>query len=156
MSSPRYMRSPNRSKVKGDPEPPPPGTGDCNTKYALNVYSVHNLSTRRRHPVDKSSETFHSLAHLSTVSVDNSSSLWTNLWIRGVKSVDKPVDRIVDNSSLWITRHLSTIHPQEIGGYPHFYPQAGARLFGLGKAIFSSYTHIHRPYYYYCSNRYMV
>src|SRR5215218_7767725 len=71
MSSPRYMRSPNRSRVKGDPEPPPPGIGDCNTKYALNVYSVHNLSTGRRLPVDKSSETFHSLAQLSTVSVDN-------------------------------------------------------------------------------------
>src|SRR5918993_245049 len=131
MSSPRYMRSPNRSRVKGDPEPPPPGIGDCNTKYALNVYSVHNLSTGRRLPVDKSSETFHSLAQLSTVSVDNS-------------------------SILWITRHLSTIHPQEIAGYPHFYPQPAVRLFGLGKAVFSSYTHIHRPYYYYCSNRYMV
>jgi hypothetical protein len=66
------------------------------------------------------------------------------------------VDRIVDNSSLWITRHLSTIHPQEIVGYPHSYPQAGGRLFSLGKANFSSYTHIHRPYYYYYSNRYMV
>src|SRR5215212_2468821 len=120
MSSPRYMRSPNRSRVKDDPKPPPPGTGDCNTKYALNVYSVHNLSTGCR------------------------------------RSVDKPVDRIVDNSSLWITRHLSTIHPQEIASYPHFCPQALGRLFGLGKAILSSYTHIHRPYYYCCSNRYMV
>src|SRR5215208_6602185 len=72
MPSPRYMRSPTRSRAKGDPEPPPLGTGDCNTKYALNVYSVHNLSTGRRRPVDKSSETFHSLAYLSTVSVDNS------------------------------------------------------------------------------------
>jgi hypothetical protein len=70
------MRSPNRSRVKGDPEPPPPGIGDCNTKYALNVYSVHNLSTGRRLPVDKSSETFHSLAQLSTETVDNSSELW--------------------------------------------------------------------------------
>jgi hypothetical protein len=70
------MRSPNRSRVKDDPEPPPPGTGDCNTKYALNVYSVHNLSTGRRRPVDKSSETFHSLAQLSTETVDNSSELW--------------------------------------------------------------------------------
>src|SRR5918997_1127531 len=76
MSSPRYMRSPNRSSIKGDPEPPPPGTGDCNTKYALNVYSVHNLSTRRRCPVDKPSEIFHSLVYLSTESVDNSSKLW--------------------------------------------------------------------------------
>src|SRR5215213_8938154 len=152
MSSPRYMRLPNRSRVKGDPEPPPPGIGDCNTKYALNVYSVHNLSTGRRRPVDKSPETFHSLAYLSTEIVDNSS----NLWIRGVKSVDKPVDRIVDNFSLWITRYLPTIHPQEIVSYPHFYPQVRGRLFGLGKAFFSSYTHIHRPYYYYYSNRYMV
>src|SRR5215217_7674557 len=156
MPSPRYMRSPTRSRAKGDPEPPPLGTGDCNTKYALNVYSVHNLSTGRRRPVDKSSETFHSLAYLSTVSVDNSSSLWIKMWIRGVKPVDKVVDRIVDNSSLWITRHLSTNHPQEISGYPHFCPQVRGRLFSLGKAIFSSYTHIHRPYYYYCSNRYMV
>src|SRR5829696_5095828 len=150
------MRSPNRSRVKGDPEPPPPGIGDCNTKYTLNAYSVHNLSTGHRRPVDKSSETFHSLIHLSTEPVDNSSKLWINLWIRGVKSVDKPVDRIVDNSRLWITRHLSTIHPQEVASYPRFYPQARLRLFGLGKEIFSSYTHIHRPYYYCCSNRYMV
>src|SRR5215203_771034 len=76
MPSPRYMRSPTRSRAKGDPEPPPLGTGDCNTKYALNVYSVHNLSTGRRRPVDKSSETFHSLAYLSTETVDNSSRLW--------------------------------------------------------------------------------
>jgi hypothetical protein len=70
------MRSPNRSRVKGDPKPPPPGIGDCNTKYALNVYSVHNLSTGCRRSVDKSSETFHSLVHLSTVSVDKFSNLW--------------------------------------------------------------------------------
>ena len=70
--------------------------------------------------------------------------------------MDKPVDRIVDNFILWITRYLSTIHPQEIVGYPHFYPQVRGRLFGLGKVFFSSYTHIHRPYYYYCSNRYML
>src|SRR5215216_1583070 len=138
MSSPRYMRLPNRLRVKGDPGPPPPGIGDCNTKYALNVYSVHNLSTGRRRPVDKSPETFHSLAYLST------------------ETVDKSVDRIVDNFSLWITRYLPTIHPQEIVSYPHFYPQVRGRLFGLGKAFFSSYTHIHRPYYYYYSNRYMV
>jgi hypothetical protein len=30
----------------------------------------------------------------------------------------------VDNSILWITRHLSTFYPREIAGYPHFYPQA--------------------------------
>src|SRR5918997_456476 len=122
------MRSPNRSRAKDNPEPPPPGVGDCNTKYALNVYSIHNLSTGRRRPVDKSSETFHNLVLLSTETGDNS-------------------------SKLWINRHLSTIHPQEIVGYPRSYPQAGGRLFGLGKANFSSYTHIPRPYYYYYSNR---
>jgi hypothetical protein len=68
--------------------------------------------------------------------------------------VDKPVDRIVDNSILWITRHLSTIYPQEIAGYPHFYPQDRGREFGLGMADFWGYPHIHRPYYYYYSNRY--
>src|ERR687898_138824 len=78
------------------------------------------------------------------------------LWIRGVESVDKPVDRIVDNSSLWISGELSTIRPQEDAGYPHFYPQLRGRPFALGKANLSSYTHIHRPYYYYCSNRYML
>src|SRR5215218_2069575 len=134
MSSPRYTRSPNRSRAKDDPNPPPPGRGDCNTKYALNVYSVHSLSTNRRRPVDKSPESIHSHRRLSTISVD----------------------KIVDNSTLWISRHLSTIHPQENAGYPHFCPQARGRLFGLGKADFSSYTHIHRPYYYYYSNRYMV
>src|ERR671921_2885408 len=76
MSSPRYMRLPNRSSVKGDPEPTPPGIGDCNTKYALNVYSIHNLSTGRRHPVDKSSESFHRLLRLSPETVDKSSKLW--------------------------------------------------------------------------------
>src|SRR5215203_4075596 len=76
MPSPRYMRSPTRSRAKGDLEPPPPGTGDCNTKYALNVYSVHNLSTGRRRLVDKSSETFHNQVRLSTETVDNSSDLW--------------------------------------------------------------------------------
>jgi hypothetical protein len=50
--------------------------------------------------------------------------LWIKLWIRGVKTVDKAVDKIVDNSTLWITRDLSTIRPQEIAGYPQFYPQA--------------------------------
>src|SRR5215203_551089 len=76
MSSPRYMKSPNRSRVKGDLDPPPLGTGDCNTKYALNVYSIHNLSTGRWRPVDKSSDTFHNPVRLSTISVDNSSKLW--------------------------------------------------------------------------------
>src|SRR5215213_8325005 len=76
MSSPRYTRSPNRSKAKGDLAPPPPGTGDCNTKYALNVYSVHILSTSYRRPVDKSPESFHSQGRLSTVSVDKSLRLW--------------------------------------------------------------------------------
>jgi hypothetical protein len=50
--------------------------------------------------------------------------LWIKLWIRGVKTVDKAVDKIVDNSTLWISRDLSTICPQEIAGYPQFYPQA--------------------------------
>jgi hypothetical protein len=84
------------------------------------------------------------------------SGLWINLWIRGVKAVDKLVDRIVDNSVLWITRGLSTICPQEKGGYPHFCPQAQGRFFGLGKVLFGGYPHIHRPYYYYYSNKYMV
>src|SRR5918995_668521 len=125
------MRSPNRSRAKDDPEPPPPGTGDCNTKYALNVYSIHNLSTGLGSLVDKSSETFHNQIRLSTETVDNS-------------------------SNLWISGELSTIRPQEDAGYPHFYPQLRGRPFALGKANLSSYTHIHRPYYYYCSNRYML
>src|SRR5215212_8231231 len=79
MSSPRYMRLPNRSRVKGDPEPPPPGIGDCNTKYALNVYSVHNLSTSRRRSVDKSPKSFHSQGRLSTEIVDKSSKLWIKM-----------------------------------------------------------------------------
>src|SRR5919112_3438185 len=82
MSSPRYTRSPKRSKARGDPvpqNPPPPGIGDCNTKYALNVYSIHNLSTGRRHPVDKSSENFHRLLRLSTETVDNASKLWLRI-----------------------------------------------------------------------------
>jgi hypothetical protein len=50
--------------------------------------------------------------------------LWIKLWIRGVKTVDKAVDKIVDNSTLWISRELSTTYPQKIAGYPQFYPQA--------------------------------
>ena len=51
-------------------------------------------------------------------------SLWINLWIRGVKSVDKPVDSFVDNLSLWISQELSTFCPQEFTSYPRFCPQA--------------------------------
>src|SRR5918993_5440728 len=76
MPSPRYMRSPTRSRAKGDPEPPPLGTGDCNTKYALNVYSIHNSSTGPRRLVDKSPKFFHNRNQLSTEIVDNSSRLW--------------------------------------------------------------------------------
>jgi hypothetical protein len=83
-------------------------------------------------------------------------SLWINLWIRGVKAVDNFVDNFVDNSGLWITRNLSTICPQETGGYPHFCPQDARWFVGLGKALCGGYPHIHRPYYYYCSNKYMV
>ena len=83
-------------------------------------------------------------------------SLWINLWIRGVKSVDKSVDNFVENLILWITRELSTFCQQRTGGYPHFYPQPRWLDFGLSKADFLAYSHIHRPYYYYYSNRYMV
>jgi hypothetical protein len=116
----------------------------------------------------------HNFWQLSTESVDNlgclwinkasseayknttRNNLWINLWIRGVKSVDKPVDNFVDNFGLWISPELSTICPQESDGYPHFCPQAARWLFGLGKVLCGDYPHIHRPYYYYYSNKYMV
>jgi hypothetical protein len=82
--------------------------------------------------------------------------LWTNLWIRGVKSVDKPVDRIVENLILWITRELSTSYPQGSASYPQICPQPRRQVFGLGKRDSSSYPHIHSPYYYYYSNKYRV
>jgi hypothetical protein len=82
--------------------------------------------------------------------------LWINLWITGVKSVDKPVDNSVENSFLWISRDLSTFRPQEIATYPQFCPQPGGRVFGLSKANLPGYPHIHSPYYYYYSNKYMV
>jgi hypothetical protein len=82
--------------------------------------------------------------------------LWIKLWIRGVKSVDKVVDNSVDNPGLWITRELSTIHPQESGTYPQIRPQARGRFFGLGKTELAGCPHIHRPYYYYYSNTLMV
>src|SRR5215207_3487927 len=78
MSSPRYTSSPNKSKAKGDLQPPPPGPGDCNTKNALNAYSIHTLSTGQRCPVDKSPESIHRPIQLSTLSVDNSPRLWIN------------------------------------------------------------------------------
>ena len=131
---------------------------------------VDNPSPRSRH----NRVLIHNSLRLSTDSVDNSgylwtnkassrpyksrmrSTLWINLWIRGVKPVDNFVDNFVDKSCLWITRDLSTICPQETGGYPHFCPQAALGLFGLGKAHFGGYPHIHRPYYYYYSNKDMV
>jgi hypothetical protein len=70
--------------------------------------------------------------------------------------VDKPVDNFVDNSKLWITRELSTFHPQVSAGYPQIRPQARGCLFGLDKAYSGAYPHIHRPYYYYYSNKYKV
>jgi hypothetical protein len=70
--------------------------------------------------------------------------------------VDKSVDNFVENPSLWITRELSTFYPQGTGGYPHFCPQLRGWGFGLSKADFAVYPHIHRPYYYYYSNKYMV
>jgi hypothetical protein len=82
--------------------------------------------------------------------------LWINLWIRGVKSVDKPVENSVENSSLWISGHLSTFCPQEVAAYPQIYPQSRVGVFGLSKAGFAGYPHIHSPYYYYYSNKYMV
>jgi hypothetical protein len=82
--------------------------------------------------------------------------LWINLWITGVKSVGKPVDNSVENSVLWINHDLSTFRPQEIATYPQFCPQPGGRVLGLSKANFAGYPHIHSPYYYYYSNKYMV
>jgi hypothetical protein len=70
--------------------------------------------------------------------------------------VDKPVDNFADNPSLWITRELSTSYPQAAGGYPHFCPQLRGKESGLSKADFAAYPHIHRPYCYYYSNKYMV
>src|SRR5919202_114612 len=93
MSSPRYTRSPNRSKARGDLRPPPSGTGDFNTKYALNTYSVHNLSTSCRCPVDKSSESFHSPGQLSTETVDNSCKLWIKMAINKEPRLFETFDR---------------------------------------------------------------
>jgi hypothetical protein len=117
--------------------------------------------------VDNPLPTIHSFHDLSTGSVDNHRflwisrafqvvhkytnriCLWINLWIKGVKAVDKSVDNFVDNFTLWITRDLSTICPQENAGYPQFLPQAAPGVMGLGKVDFCGYPHIHRPYYYY-------
>jgi hypothetical protein len=74
--------------------------------------------------------------------------LWINLWIRGAESVDKPVERTVDNYRLWISGELSTIYPQDGGTYPQFLPQGRWRFSGLGKEDFGGYPHIHRAYYY--------
>ncbi len=134
-----------------------------------------NLSTVRpqgdRALWTKPSGFIHRCDYLSTEAVDKCLILWTNgpaasrsrgcglwinLWIRGVRSVDKPVENSVDNSNLWITRELSTICPQGPASYPQFCPQPRGRVVGLSMADFASYPHIHRPYYYYYSNRLMV
>src|SRR5215210_8520516 len=57
--------------------------------------------------------------------------LWINLWITGVKSVDKPVEDFVDNLGLWISRELSTFLPQENASCPHFCPQYDGLVYGL-------------------------
>ena len=117
--------------------------------------------------MDNLSETVHRSGDLSTGSGDKSHLLWIstafseahkhirriylwiNLWIRGVKAVDNSVDRNVDKSGLWITRDLSTICPQETGGYPQFLPQALRTVLRIDRTDFRGYPHIHRPYYYY-------
>jgi hypothetical protein len=77
--------------------------------------------------------------------------LWINLWIKGVKPVDKPVEDFVDNLRLWISRNLSTFLPQETAVYPQFCPQLSGPVLGLGKGIWDFVHTIHRPYYYYYS-----
>jgi hypothetical protein len=77
--------------------------------------------------------------------------LWINLWIKGVKSVDKPVEDFVDNLGLWIIHELSTFLPQENAIYPQFYPQLNDQVLGLGKNNWDFVHSIHRPYYYYYS-----
>jgi hypothetical protein len=77
--------------------------------------------------------------------------LWINLWITGVKSVDKLVEDFVDNFELWISHELSTFLPQVKLDYPQFCPQPPLLLFGLGKRDTNSVHTVHRPYYYYYS-----
>jgi hypothetical protein len=107
-------------------------------------------------------EFIHRFAELSTTSVDNSLRLWTggalkvggpglrlwiNLWRTGAESVDKHVDKPVENWGMWINRGLSTSRPQECRIYPHILPQPRQRVFGLGKEELGDYPHIHSPYY---------
>jgi hypothetical protein len=82
--------------------------------------------------------------------------LWINLWIKGVKPVDKPVEDFVDNSGLWITRDLSTFCPQENAVYPQFCPQLDGPVLGLGKGSRDLIHTIHRAYYYYYSKNLKV
>jgi hypothetical protein len=82
--------------------------------------------------------------------------LWINLWIKGVKSVDKLVDKNVDNFWLWISPDLSTFLPQEFAAYPRFCPQLIRRVSCIGKRICGLIHTIHRPYYYYYSKNLMV
>ena len=62
------------------------------------------------------------------------SGLWTNLWIRGVKALDKTWDELLDNS-FWIIRNLSTICPQKTGGFTISIHRQRGRLFGLDKVL---------------------
>ena len=70
--------------------------------------------------------------------------------------MDNSVEIFVDNSGLWITRELSTVFPQDSEVYPQFYPQLSCRVLGVAKGNPTGYPHIHKPYYYYYSNRLMV
>jgi hypothetical protein len=79
------------------------------------------------------------LARLSPEAVDNQPQLWKglqrrtgvlwiNLWITGVKTVDKPVEKIVENCGLWITCHLSTIRPQGVRLIHNFLHRLGGEF----------------------------
>jgi hypothetical protein len=54
--------------------------------------------------------------------------LWIKLWITGVKTVDKAVDKTVENFKLWISGHLSTIRPQGAGLIHNFLHRLGGEF----------------------------
>lgn len=130
--------------------PSPIGEGDCNTRPAPNRRFIHTLSTGPLSLVDNLQKLIHTAVELSTEIVDNFSrmwissrmgsqnkhtianKLWITLWIRGVKTVDNPVDNFVDSGRLWISRGFIHRISTGIGRLSTVLSTGEGGSFGLG------------------------
>ena len=100
--------------------------------------------------MDNPQKLIHTAAELSTEIVDNlahlwisfrmrpqnkhtiANRLWITLWIRGVKTVDNPVDNFVDSGRLWISRGFIHRISTGIGRFSTVLSTGEGGSFGLG------------------------